>query len=126
MRRRLFWLIVLTAATAAAVAYRMKERARTSVRRDAWPTHEPFGAGQSPHRPPPAPSTPIEEGPAETPPMVVATMEAPAPAGSHYGGNGSASPDAVPAHIAQASESGPRTAAAFGAPVGSEAQDVTE
>lgn len=128
MRRRLFWMVMLTAVAAAAVAYRMKERARTAVRRDAWPTDEPFGAGSSARRPSPSPSTLVEEDPAETPPMVVATMEAPAPAGSHYGGNGSASasPEAVPAQAAAGVDSEPRTGVAFGAPVAADAPDEME
>lgn len=118
MRRRLFWLMVLGAVAAAAVAYRMKERARTEVRGDAWPT-QPSGGGSSSPRPPTEPSPPIENAPAETAPMVVATMAAPAPAGSHYGGNGSAavSSEAVPV------QASPRTEATLGVPDGADALD---
>jgi hypothetical protein len=116
MRRRLFWLLLLTAAAAATVAYRMRERARGAVRHDPWTTHEhadPATSVGTTTR-----TTPVEEAPAEAPPMVVATMET----AVGYEGNGSSGEPAPSAHPSPADAPG----VAFGAPVSAPASSLPE
>jgi hypothetical protein len=93
VRRRLLWLMVLGAAVAVAVVYRVRARTSTHVREtgDAW---RDFGAADV--RPTYSGHAPAqerrhgEEDPTEGPAMVVATMEAaPAPVGTSFDHNGS-------------------------------------
>lgn len=91
MRRRLLWLLVLSAAAAAAVAYQLGKRSRQVLAGgDAWTTFgAPDTATAQPRSGPRREEPTGEEGPAEAPPMVVATMEAtPAPADVRFEHNG--------------------------------------
>ncbi len=113
VRRRLFWLLVLTAATAAAVVYRMKTRARGAERRDPWPT-EPVGGAIPLADRSPGTTSQAEEAPTEAPAIVVATMEAtPTRSGAQYEGNGFSS------HGDEAVPPAGTTEARFEAPPGS-------
>jgi Anti-sigma-K factor rskA len=86
VRRQFFWLLVLGAAAAAAIAYELGRRSRRRLTGpDAWTSFgEPLrdrppepAPGPPPEVPRPVTPRPREEAPTEAAPMVVATMEAP-------------------------------------------------
>jgi hypothetical protein len=92
------WVLVLSAAAAAAVVYQLGKRSRQVLAgRDAWTT---FGATDESTAPPLRPGPrweerEREEGPTEAPPMVVATMEA-TPADVRFEQNGALGGAPVP------------------------------
>lgn len=97
MRRRLVLFVIVSAATAAAVAYYIGRRSRdVLLGRDEWETFARASAPTTGFTARPDSSPPAEEGPTEAAPMVVATMEATSQAaetsfGSDgHGGNGAA------------------------------------
>src|SRR6059036_2866015 len=87
MRRRLLWLVLLSVATAAAVAYRIGKRSRrAAVDGGEWSSGETAGLAEArPDRTGTRGTEAPEEAPTEGPAMVVATMEATSgAAGTHY------------------------------------------